>query len=71
MARRGQAPSFRVETPVKVEVRFKNYRPAEVASWLPGVERVDAHAIRYTARDMVEAARISAFLGSYQADLHP
>ena len=71
MARRGQPPSFHVETPVRVEVRFKNYRPAEVASWLPGVERVDAHAIRYTARDMVEAARFSSFLGSYQADLHP
>jgi D-amino peptidase len=71
MTRRGQAPTFRVATPVKVEFRFKNYRPAEVAAWLPGVERVDAHAIRYTARDMLEAARFSAFLQSYQADLRP
>ena len=62
----------RGETPVRVEIRFKNYRPAEVASWLPGVERVDAHAIRYTAKDMVEARTLLlTFLQSFQADLQP
>jgi D-amino peptidase len=71
MARRGQAPAYRLEGPVSVEVRFKNYRPAELLAWLPGFERVDAHAVRYTARDMPEAARISSFLQGYRVDLAP
>jgi D-aminopeptidase len=54
-----------------VEVRFKNYRPAEVAAWMPGFERVDAHAIGYTAKDMPEAARISSFLQNFRLDLVP
>ena len=56
---------------MRVEFRFKNYRPAEVAGWLPGFERVDAHALRYTAKDMLEAARVSSFLQSFRVDLTP
>lgn len=70
-ARRGTIAPLRTETPVRAEVRFKNYRPAEVAGWLPGIERVDAHAIRYTAKDMLEAARVSSFLQNFRADLTP
>jgi D-amino peptidase len=70
-ARRGAIAPLRTETPVRVEVRFKNYRPAEVAAWLPGIERVDAHTIRYTAKDMLEAARLSSFLQSFRVDLQP
>jgi D-amino peptidase len=32
---------YRVKTPVSLDVRFKNYRPAEVAAYLPIVERTD------------------------------
>ena len=42
-----------------------------MAAWLPGIERVDAHAIRYTAKDILEAARLSSFLQSFRADLAP
>jgi D-amino peptidase len=71
LARRKEIAPVRVETPVKVEIRFKNYRPAEVAAWHPSIERVDAHAVRYTAKDMAEAARIMAFLLSFRSDLTP
>jgi D-amino peptidase len=71
MAGRARLDLLRAETPIKVEVRFKSYRPAELASWLPGVERVDAHAVRFTAKDMPEAARWMAFLLNYRADLQP
>jgi D-aminopeptidase len=40
-------------------------------AWLPLFQRVDAHAIRFTARDMLEAQRIVSFLSNYQADLQP
>jgi D-amino peptidase len=60
-----------VKTPVDVDVTFKNYLPAEVAAYLPGVERVDAHSIRFRARDMAEASDVMVFLTNYRSDLTP
>jgi D-amino peptidase len=71
MARRGTSSLPRVATPVRVEVRFKSYRPAELLSWLPGAVRVDAHAVAYSVKDMPEASRFLTFVLGYQADLTP
>ncbi len=71
MARRGATDLPRPATPIRLEIRFKSYRPAEVLSWLPGAERADAHAVRYTVSDMPEAVRFLAFVLAYQADLTP
>jgi D-amino peptidase len=71
MERRASIRPHRVTSPVEVGIRFKNYRPSEVLSWLPGVRRVDAHSIAYTAKDMVEAYRFLQFVLAYQADLAP
>jgi D-amino peptidase len=71
LARRASIKPTVVEAPVRVELRFKNYRPAEVLAWLPVVARVDAHTVRYEARDMVEATRFVAFVLNYQAALEP
>ena len=71
MARRGTTTLPRATTPIRLEIRFKSYRPAEVLSWLPGAQRIDAHAVRYTVKDMPEANRLLAFVLNYQADLQP
>jgi D-amino peptidase len=71
LGRRASLKPLRVTAPVEVEVRFKNYRPAEVLAYLPIVQRVDAHAVRFQARDMLEAARFLSFVLSYQAALEP
>jgi D-amino peptidase len=60
-----------LRAPLDVELRFKNYRPAEVLSWMPGVVRADAHSVRFHARDMVEATRFVAFALNYQPSLEP
>lgn len=44
---------------------------SQVAALLPGVERLDAHSIRFVGRDMVEVSRFLEFLTSYQAGLTP
>jgi D-amino peptidase len=62
---------LRVQTPVTLEVRFKNYRPAEVASWLPNVERADAHSIRFVGKDMAEVVRFLSFVTNYDPALEP
>ena len=50
MERRAAITPHRVKAPVEMEIRFKNYRPSEVLSWLPGVRRIDAHAVAYPQR---------------------
>jgi D-amino peptidase len=72
MARRGSANAqAKAASPVKVELRFKSYRPAELVSCLPGVERVDAHAVACAFKDMLEASRFLSFVLNYEPDLQP
>ncbi len=62
---------LKVQTPVTVDVSFKNYMPAEVLAYLPLFERTDSHSVRFRAKDMVEASLIMTFLGEYRADITP
>ena len=62
---------FVMETPVTLDVTFKSYTPAEIASYLPSVERTDAHTIRFIGADMLEISRFLQFLGGYSAGLVP
>jgi D-amino peptidase len=69
--RRGDFKPYKVQTPVTVEVTFKNYMPAEILAYLPLFERVDSHSIRFRAKDMVEASAIMNFIGEYRPDITP
>jgi D-amino peptidase len=71
MGRRGSFRPYVVKTPVELEVRFKNYRPAEVLGYLPIVKRVDAHTVRFVGKDMIEVSRFMEFLLTYQPALEP
>ena len=60
-----------VKKPVTLELRFKNYRPAEILAFLPNVERVDAHAVRFVGKDILEVARFLSFATNYEPGLEP
>jgi D-amino peptidase len=62
---------YRVKEPVELDLRFKNYRPAELLAYLPGIERTDAHSIRFRGRDIVEVVRFLEFVTNYEPDLAP
>ena len=62
---------YRLEPPIELEVSFKNYRPPQLLSYLPVVEQVDSHTIRYVADDMVAISEFLEFITSYQVDLTP
>lgn len=62
---------YRLEGPIRVEVSFKNYLPAELLSYLSIVDRVDSHSIGFTGEDMVEVSKFLAFLGRYRPDITP
>jgi D-amino peptidase len=70
-ARRGEFKPYKVQTPVTVDVSFKNYMPAEILAYLPMFERTDSHSIRFRAKDMVEASAIMNFIGDYRPDITP
>ena len=71
LARRGDFKPYKVQTPLTVDVSFKNYMPAEVLAYLPMFERTDSHSIRFRAKDMVEASAIMNFIGEYRPDITP
>jgi D-amino peptidase len=62
---------YKVKTPIQFEVRFKNYRPSEVLSYLSIIERTDAHSIKFVAKDMVEVSKFFEFILTYEAGLSP
>ncbi len=62
---------YRLEGPIEVELTFKSYMPAEVLSYLPTVDRVDAHTIGFTAQDMVEVVTFFQFMGEFNTSLTP
>ncbi len=62
---------YKLAGPIQLEVRFKNYRPSEVLSYLSIVERPDAHSIRFVGKDIVEISKFLTFINTYELNLEP
>lgn len=62
---------YQLKTPVQLDVRFKNYRPAEVLSYLSIVERTDSHSIRFIGKDIIEVSKFLEFISTYEPALEP
>ncbi len=57
--------------PFRLELSYKSYTPAEMMAYMPGVERVDSHTVRFSARSIIDISRFIEFATSYRADLTP
>ncbi|UCC73446.1 MAG: M55 family metallopeptidase [Gemmatimonadota bacterium] len=71
VGRIGDFDSYVLETPITLDLVFKNYRPSEMLAYLPIVERTDSHSIRFMGRDMVEISKFLEFVLTYDASLSP
>jgi D-amino peptidase len=71
IARLGEFKPYRIAAPVTMDLQLRNYRPAEVLAFLPGVERTGSHSIRFVAKDIPELARFIQFITNYDASLEP
>jgi len=60
-----------LEPPIEVELSLKHYRPVEVLGYLPNVERINSHTIRFVAEDMTEVSRFLSFVTNFRIDLQP
>ena len=71
VARRASLKPYVLRQPVRLDLTFKNYTPAEIVAYLPNVERTTSHAIRFSGRDIIEVSRFLEFLNTYQAGMTP
>jgi len=62
---------YQVKAPVQLDVRFKNYRPSEMLSYLSIVERTDSHSIRFIGKDILEVSKFLEFITTYEPSLEP
>ena len=62
---------YKLQTPITVDISFKNYQPAQLLEYLPICERVDSHTIRFIAKDMIEASKFMGFVTRYRVDITP
>ncbi len=54
----GRVRPYRVQTPIALEVGFKSTIDAERASYLPGLSRAGAHAVRGSFADIVQIVKL-------------
>jgi D-amino peptidase len=71
LERRSAFKPYVVRPPVTLDLVFKNYRPAEMLSYLSIVQRTTSHGIRLVGKDMVEVSRFLEFVGTYEPGMAP
>lgn len=62
---------YKPQAPLTLDVRFKNYMPAEVLAYLSIVERTDSHTIRFIGKDMIDVSMFMEFMTTYRPDITP
>ncbi|MBJ88965.1 MAG: hypothetical protein CMO98_03810 [Woeseia sp.] len=63
--------AYTMKKPIELELSLKHYRPVELLDYLPNVEKVNSHTIRFVAEDMLEISRFLAVVTGYRIDLQP
>lgn len=56
---------------VTMDITFKNHRPTELLAYLPNVEQLDAHRVRFVGQDITEVSSFFEFALNYSPDLKP
>ena len=69
--RRGEMRPYAMTKPITLDISFKNYRPVELLGYLPNVQRIDSHTVRFVGRDMIEVSKFIEFVTSYEPTLSP
>ena len=69
--RRASLKPYVMRAPVRLDVTFKNYTPAEMLTFLPSVQRTASHAIRFEGKDILQVSRFLEFINTYNPDMTP
>lgn len=71
MSRIDEFSPYVLEPPIEVELSLKHYRPVELLGYLPNVERISSHSVRFVAEDMEQVSRFITFVLNFRVDLQP
>jgi D-amino peptidase len=71
VSRIGDFKPYVIDTPIELELSLKHYRAVELLSYLPNVERVDSHTIKFVGQDMSEISAFLTVVLEYRVDLQP
>ena len=71
MSRIDDFEPYVLETPIEVELSLKHYRPVELLGYLPNVERLSSHSVRFMADDMEQVSAFLTFVLNFRVDLQP
>lgn len=69
--RRASIKPYVLHAPVRLDVTFKNYTPAEMLTFLPSVQRTSSHGIRFEGRDILQVSKFLEFIDTYTPDMAP
>jgi len=71
VSRIGDFKPYVLDTPIELELSLKHYRAVEVLAYLPNVERVNSHTIKFVGQDMSEISGFMTVVLDYRVDLQP
>ncbi|ANO52878.1 hypothetical protein BA177_00260 [Woeseia oceani] len=71
LARLEDFKPYVLEGPLQLDLSLKHYQPVELLGYLPNVERLNSHTVRYVAEDMSEISRFLTFVTNYNIGLQP
>jgi D-amino peptidase len=60
-----------LETPIELELSLKHYQPVQLLAYLPNVEQINSHTIKFVGKDIVEVTKFLQFVTNYRVDLQP
>jgi len=67
----GDFKPLTVKAPIRADITFHFYRPAELLSWLPIIERTGSRSIAYTADTPSEVSKFMTFMLNYDPNAKP
>lgn len=67
----GEFQPYVLDTPIELELTLKNYTPIELLGYLPNVERVNSHTIRFVGEDIIEVSNFLTFVTNFHVDMQP
>ena len=62
--RRGEIRPYLMTRPIRLQIRFKDSITAELASYLPGVQRPAGDTVVISVHDMTEASKLLEVISS-------
>jgi D-amino peptidase len=79
IAKKGKAAIARIDDfkpvkldgPITMDMSFKSYRVSEMLAYLPQLERINSHTIRYVGKNMIDVSTMATFITGYSIELTP